>query len=152
MTIDEALHKAVAEGYHSQSLHGVETSYSGANREFSVWTRTDNHSSFVVPTEGTFLDPLFWQALGRALGWDQAMRTVHAVENGRPTIVTRAGHHWLSHWHRFIDDLAEGKTAESFFASLASPVPDHSLGDKDGWPSLRSGTQRGKQALTKNSE
>jgi len=127
MTIQEACAKAVAEGYHSISLHGVETYYSGANSEFSVWTRTDNHSSLVVPMEATFLDPLFWQALGRALGWDHAMTTVHAVENGRPTIVTRAGHHWLSHWHRFIDDLAEGKTAESFFESLSSPVPDPSL-------------------------
>ena len=128
MTIQEACDKAVAEGYHSQSLHGLDTYYSGANRECSVWTRTDNHSSFVVPMEGTFLDPLFWQALGRALAWDQAMMTGHAMENGRPTRVTRAGHHWLAHWHRFIDDLAEGKTAASFFARLASPVPEHSLG------------------------
>jgi hypothetical protein len=149
MTVQEACDKAVAEGYHVHCLAGVETYYSGANHEFSVWTRTDNHSSLVVPMEGTFLDPLFWQALGRALGWDQAMRTVHAVENGRPTVVTRTGHYWLSHWHRFIDDLAEGKTAESFFARLASPVPDHALGDKDGWPSVRGGTQRGKQPLTK---
>ena len=73
------------------------------------------------------LETSFWEALGRALGWDHAMTTVRAVENGRPTIVTRAGHHWLSHWHHFIDDLAEGKTAESFFESLSSPVPDPSL-------------------------
>jgi len=127
MTIQEACDQAVAEGYHSQSLHGIDTYYSGANRECSVWTRTDNRSSFVVPMEATFLDPLFWQALGRALGWEQAMRTVHAVENGRPTVVTSTGHHWRSHWHRFIDHLAEGKEAEAFFASLASPVLDHSL-------------------------
>lgn len=25
---------------------------------------------------------------------------------------------WLYNWHRFIDHLAEGKTAEEFFASL----------------------------------
>jgi len=151
MTIEEALHKAVAEGYHSKSLHGVDTYYSGANHECSVWTRPDNHSSFVVPLEGTFLDPLFWQALGRALGWDQAIGTVHAVENGRPTVITRAGHQWLAHWHRFIDDLAEGKTTESFFARLASPVPEHARGEQERWPSVGGGTQRGKQPLTQHS-
>jgi hypothetical protein len=29
---------------------------------------------------------------------------------------------WLMFWHRFIDHLAEGKNAESFFASLISPA------------------------------
>ena len=28
----------------------------------------------------TFLDPHFWLALGCALGWEQAVRTVHVVE------------------------------------------------------------------------
>ena len=143
MTIQEACDKAVAEGYHSKSLHGMDTYYSGANRECSVWTRTDNHSSFVVPMEGTFLDPLFWQALGRALRWDQARRSVHAVEHGRPTRVTRAGHQWLAHWHRFIDALAEGHTAEAFFARLASPIPAHARGAQERWPSVRGGTPRG---------
>jgi len=62
MTIQDACAKAVAEGYYSQRLHGIDTYYSRANRALSVWTRADNHSSLVVPMEGTFLDPLFWQA------------------------------------------------------------------------------------------
>jgi len=118
MTIEEALHKAVAEGYYVQSFYGVEMYYSGANNEYSVWTRKDNHSSFMEYVEKTFLDPCFWQALGRALQWDHKVMTVHEVENGRPTIVTRAGQHWFYQWHRFIDFLAEGKTAEDFFATL----------------------------------
>jgi hypothetical protein len=44
--------------------------------------------------------------------------TRHEAENGRPTIVTRAGQHWLFHWHRFLDFLAEGKTREEFFATI----------------------------------
>jgi hypothetical protein len=52
--------------------------------------------------------------------------TVHKVENGRPTVVTRTGQHWLYHWHRFIDHLAEGKTAASFFESLSTPILDNS--------------------------
>jgi hypothetical protein len=56
MTIEEALHKAVAEGYHTQSFDGIEMYYSGANNEYSVWTRKDNHSSFMEFVEKTFLD------------------------------------------------------------------------------------------------
>ena len=126
MTIEEALHKAAAEGYQVQSFDGVEMYYSGANSEYSVWTRKDNHSSFMELVEKTFLDPLFWLALGRTLGWDTEVMTVHEVENGRPTVVTRAGQYWLYHWHRFIDHLAEGKTAESFFEGFSTPVPDNS--------------------------
>ena len=45
------------------------------------------------------LDPTFWQALGKALEWDQPDR-------------------WKVEWHRFIDQLADGKVTEDFFASL----------------------------------
>ena len=118
MTVQEALQKATEGGYHVDGSDGVETDYGGANNEYSVWTRKDNASSFIVPVEATFLDPDFWHALGRALAWDHEVMTVHKVENGRPTVVTRAGQHWRYHWHRFLDFLAEGKTAEHFFATL----------------------------------
>ena len=118
MTIQEAMNKATAGGYHINGSDGIETYYEGASSAYSAWTRKDNASTFMVAVEETFLDPEFWRALGRALGWDHAIMTVHAVENGRPTLVTRAGQHWVSHWHRFIDFLADGKTAEDFFESL----------------------------------
>jgi hypothetical protein len=118
MTIQDAIDKASEGGYHIKGADGVDTDYSGASREYSAWTRQDNKSSFMVAVEETFLDPQFWQALGRALGWNHAMMTVHEVENGRPTVVTRAGQHWRYHWHRFVDCLAEGKTPEDYFAQL----------------------------------
>ena len=118
MTIQDAVNKAIEGGYHINGSDGMATDYGGANNEYSVWTRKDNESSFIVPVAEAFLDPHFWHALGRGLGWDQERRTVHAVKNGRPTIVTRAGQQWLSHWHRFIDHLAAGKTPEAFFESL----------------------------------
>jgi hypothetical protein len=120
MTIQEAVTKATEGGYHINGSDGIKTDYGGANSEYSVWTRKDNASSFIVPVAETFLDPHFWHALGRALGWEQNVKTVHAVENGRSTLVTRAGQHWLYHWHRFIDHLAEGKTPEAFFKALTS--------------------------------
>jgi hypothetical protein len=118
MTIQEAINTAVEGGYHIYGSDGMDTSYAGANSAYSVWTRKDNESSFIVPVAETFLDPAFWQALGQALAWEHAVMTVHAVENGRPTVVTRAGHQWLSHWHRFIDHLAEGHPPETFFERL----------------------------------
>jgi hypothetical protein len=44
-------------------------------------------------------DPDFWKALATARNWED----------------TNA---WRFHWHRFIDHLADGKDADSFFASL----------------------------------
>jgi hypothetical protein len=118
MTIQEAMNKATKGGYHIHGSDGMETAYSGASSHYSTWTRKDNHSTFMVSMEETFLDPQFWQALGRVLGWEHTMVTVHEVKNGRPPVVTRGGQHWLCHWHCFLDFLAEGKTAEGFFATL----------------------------------
>jgi len=120
MTIDEVIFNAVKEGYHVKVFDGIDMYYGRANTEWAVWSRTDNDSSFMVPVERLFLDPLFWQALGRALGWDHAIKTLHVVVNGRPTMVTKTGQSWLSHWHRFLDFLAEGKTSEEFFTQLDS--------------------------------
>jgi hypothetical protein len=73
MTIQEAMNKAVEGGYHIDGSDGMKTSYIGANDEYSAWTRTDNDSSFMVPVEETLLDPRFWQALGRTLGWGRCV-------------------------------------------------------------------------------
>jgi hypothetical protein len=48
------------------------------------------------------LDPLFWQALGKNLGW-------------HPSGVIPS---WTSEWHHFVDHLAEGKDPNSFFLEL----------------------------------
>jgi len=118
MTINEAIISAVKEGYHVSSFVGIDMYYSGADTEWSVWTRRDNESSYMARVEESFLDPKFWRALGRALGWDRAVKTLHVVDNGRPTIITSTGQSWLSHWHSFLDFLAEGKTPADFFAQL----------------------------------
>ncbi len=55
------------------------------------------------------LDPLFWQCLGKEEKWDEKMQTTE-----RP-VYSGA---WKDKWHEFIDHLAEGKDAESFFTQL----------------------------------
>ncbi len=72
-------------------------------------------SSTTKPHSDIFLDPSFWQALGKARGWGKK-----TLSNGMVADVGRDGYInvWQSYWHDFIDHLAEGKDAESFFAEL----------------------------------
>lgn len=66
--------------------------------------------------ERIFLDPLFWKALGKSLGWDE-------LEDGRKWESAKFGFMPVCkyRWHCFIDHLADGKSAESFFEELLPP-------------------------------
>lgn len=93
--------------------------------------------------ERFYLDPLFWQALGRGLGWGTEMVMIdepgqpkewcyfmhcpvcgeivvgereecpNECETENPPIIS-----WIYHWHLFIDHLAEGKSISEFFDKL----------------------------------
>src|SRR5262249_26511844 len=123
MTIPEAMHNAVKGGYHLHGSDGMDTDYAGATNDYSAWTRKDNASSFLVPMEETFLDPKFWKALGRTVGWsaecDLAITCVYGEEEGRRC----RGSYWMYQWHCFIQAIADGHPPSAFFASLpASPT------------------------------
>lgn len=67
------------------------------------------------------LDPLFWQALGKGCGWTSicnVCRKIYVDECFINHVGQPIGSVWKYNWHRFIDHLAEGKDAESFFTSL----------------------------------
>ena len=58
-----------------------------------------------------FLDPKFWQALGKGLGWkDPQVKEEDLPVGYRPW--------WLEYQHRFIDHLAEEKEPNDFFKEL----------------------------------
>jgi hypothetical protein len=120
MTIQEALDKAVEGGYHIYGSDGMDTDYEGATNDYSAWTRKDNDSSFLVPTEETFLDPKFWQALARTLGWSEACDLAISCRHGHEECQSWRGYYWMYQWHRFIQALADGNTPEAFFAHLPS--------------------------------
>jgi len=120
MTIEEAMNKAVEGGYHIYGSDGMDTEYEGANSEYSVWTRKDNESSFIVLTEKTFLDPQFWQALGHVLGWHEACDLALTCVHGHEACRQCHGYDWMCQWHCFIQALADGNTPEAFFAQLPS--------------------------------
>ena len=120
MTIQEAINKANEGGYHMHGSDGMATSYDGATNEFSAWTRKDNLSTFLIPTEETFLDPHFWQALGRALGWSERCDLVITCVHGHEECRQCRGSYLMFQLHCFIQAIAEGNTPEDFFAHLTS--------------------------------
>lgn len=56
----------------------------------------------------TQLDPLFWQSLGKALELDGSTYVWQKDDEVK----------WLTLWHKFIDHLVEGKSADKFFTNL----------------------------------
>jgi hypothetical protein len=72
------------------------------------------------------LDAAFWQALGKARGWEDEL----SMSKDCRTIGTGDGNHMkdcrlrdraggvMKNWPRFIDHLADGHSAEQFFEIL----------------------------------
>ena len=116
MKIETAIKKAIEGGWKGAYI-----------RQFWVSDDVRLGSDNNFELTGVFLDPLFWQALGKAMGWGDTTGKHYEGEkyrNGKPiTKCSSCGNRWpygndwcwLYHWHRFIDHLAEGKTAEDFF-------------------------------------
>lgn len=72
------------------------------------------------PISDTFLDPAFWQALGRARGWGGHVNyTIDEHMKHESSLHIDGG--WDVPTYQMIrlaEHLAEGKDAESFFATL----------------------------------
>jgi hypothetical protein len=66
-------------------------------------------------TGDVFIDPEFWRSLGKARRWT----TDEDFKHWQGTIAEWKSKYWKTYWHGFIDHLADGKDAESFFAGLA---------------------------------
>lgn len=94
--MEKAIKKAIEGGY--------EPNY---DCECQLPTTCDWHVEMEIVR--SFLDPLFWQALGKQQGWRQD----GAIRHGKAPKGD-----WYMYWHDFVDCLAEGKTADSFFEEL----------------------------------
>jgi hypothetical protein len=90
MTIQEVLTKASEGGYHHDAQRQALTIRVGV---------LGSHALRTIRVDDIFLDPHFWRALGRTLGWHRERV-------------------WKGQWQRFLDHLAQGNTPESFFATL----------------------------------
>jgi hypothetical protein len=71
-----------------------------------VWPKSLNPYDYTLDEElkSIFLDPPFCRSLGKAMGWGKADMAAFLFRKMM--------------WHRFIDHLAEAKTAAEFFETL----------------------------------
>ncbi len=107
----EAIQKAIEGGYKDRHIWGIE------DGKYILQGDAGERAGHLTE-EQILLDPLFWQAVGKAMGWGgfdtkylHSQAEVEASSQMPPN-------EWRDHWHRFIDHLAEGKDAESFFKEL----------------------------------
>ena|SRR3990167_3010575 len=99
--METAIKKAIEGGYRKGHIWGVENNIYILQNE-----KGDRYGTLFV--EQILLDPLFWQALGKAEGW--------GVEPSGST--WQGEEQWKIYWHSFIDHHAEGKDIDSFFKDL----------------------------------
>lgn len=113
MTIEQTIQKSIEGGY-----VGISNTY---HKWDGIRTFTAKEVIKKCP-EVIFLDPKFWQALGKALGWKQKYTSMirELRYDDVPPMRIHAPEYdeWMFWWHRFIDHLAEDKDAESFFKEL----------------------------------
>lgn len=74
------------------------------------------------------LDPKFFQALGKSLGWDNKKSPEYCLICEYQSILKEHGtqdgcladliYGWEYYWHKFIDHLIAGNSVESYFEEL----------------------------------
>lgn len=115
MKIEEAIKKAIEGGW--EYGRGEITSLPGFGDLFV--------------NEKMVIDPQFWKALGKAMGWGNSKPHIwfESRKSGRmcqscglatetKKECNRMTNDWLYQWHKFIDHLAEGKSIETYFETL----------------------------------
>lgn len=100
--------------YDSQVLGGYVTGF-----RYDAMKKIDSLGAMEV----LWMDLRWWQALGKARGWEQSdyacsFGSQHPQTSTEFRGMAYATNSWREVWHRFIDHLAEGKDAERFFKNL----------------------------------
>lgn len=114
--MEKAIKKAIEGGYKSV-CGNCQESYLN-HKPVRIGNR---YCTRLPDTNKILLDPLFWQALGKAEGWNMQKLDkwwVSHTTKGGPYKIDNKSEAWLNIQHSFIDHLAEGKDADSFFESL----------------------------------
>lgn len=118
MTIQQAIEKAVEGGYHRGQI-GTSPIVE-INCDFAITETKGERNHYGLAW--VWLDPLFWQSIGKAMGWSKelvcARCGLHGCDNCYFENRWVIQQEWLYQWHRFVDALAEGKSAEDFFKEL----------------------------------
>jgi len=103
--MEKAIRKAIEGGY-------IDHAYCN---EFDMYEAQSSYCHSTV-----LLDPLFWQALGKAEGWNKEEFCDFVNEDGVGMILSSINPEpvWLVKWYFFIYHLSEGKNIDSFFNEL----------------------------------
>ena len=123
MNLHEAIKIAIENGwtiFKGHKIDSVRLLDSGDKRLAEVIEVFEEHegrasSSTIFSYDEFLLDPLFWQCLGKGLGWEETVEI--EIPDFLLTPALKATR-WKVHWHHFIDALAEGRTPEAFFTEL----------------------------------
>ncbi len=100
--MEEAIKRSIEGGLQE----GEKWKFVRANKYRAVWLN-GNGDETTIAIEKYLLDPLFWQALGKAMEWDKTTGHYRGFQTS-----------WEVKWHRFIDALAKGKSPDEYFSNL----------------------------------
>lgn len=106
--MEQAIKKAIEGGW----KHGIPPAKYTDKYAFWGYPEENSAVNFMLYYSEICDDPFFWESLSKAIGDTKGYDLEPLRHNGSNYIS------WLAHWHRFIDHLAEGKDADSFFTNL----------------------------------
>ncbi len=115
--IEKAIRDAVEEGWHPDGFSPesvILDEFDGEIAYISLYGG-DEHEELELHLEQIFLDPAFWQALGKARGWGESNLAAGSVSDGLWPISW-----WKIYAVNFFQHIMDGDDAESFFATLSN--------------------------------
>ena len=109
----QAIEKAIMAGWLSKWSVDREKPFVQIGLDTEVyWTTANGKRQMVGRYQEFLLDPSFWQALEKALGWENKDTFPHLNWMKEPQ------DEWQFHQHRLIDHIQDGKGIESYFREL----------------------------------
>ena len=118
MTMDKLFRTAIEGGLQEGAGH----TFVSANTYWVVWLDLGKRK-YSVSTSIYFLNPSFWQALGKAMGssdWYDCGEPCLTCKGKKVPVCDPSDHieGWKYRWHKFIDHLASGGNISDYFAQL----------------------------------
>lgn len=120
----EAIERAIAGGWGKSRLDQLPNWKVASRTTIMFWKElplVGNHKTVpkerqILQMSSIALDPTFWQALGKALGWGES--TFHQIANGIEYQEYGYDEVWRLLAHRFYDLILQGKPTEDFWKEL----------------------------------
>lgn len=123
MTIKTAINKAIEGGYKKYKDTEFDSikEVIGSDLINLIKVNLDSTSCSTISLQEMLLDPSFWQALGKSMGWgicinhNKDERIPRALQGCDGCMDADDENYY---WHKLIDHLSEGKSLEDFFKKL----------------------------------